>query len=141
MKKILPALVLGSLLIGLIVPVAVFAQPETLPDTCSVTTAKIKAAGTCVAALPDPCNPETDTNCGICCMLNTIYVATNWLFMILMLVAVIMIVVGGFLFITASGDPEKAGKAKTYIVYALIGIAIALFAKILPAIIKFIMGV
>ncbi len=78
---------------------------------------------------------------GMIAMLNVIYTATNWLFMIIMLIAVIMIVVGGFTYMTASGDPEKAGKGKTIIVYALIGIAIALFAKVLPSIIRFIMGV
>jgi hypothetical protein len=60
--------------------------------------------------------------------------------MILMVIAVIMIVWGGFTYLTAAGDPEKAGKAKTIIVYALVGIAIALFAKALPSIIKSIMG-
>ena len=78
---------------------------------------------------------------GMACMLNTIYIATNWLFMILMLIAVIMIVVGGFYYITAAGNPEKAGTGGKIIVYALIGIAIALFAKVIPSIIRFIMGV
>ncbi len=138
MKRILTAVVLGSLLSMLVLPVAVSAQEEEIPEACTI------RANFTFEDTPyekgdtvDKSNP----NWGIICLLNTIYTATNWLFMIIMLIAVIMIVVGGFTYMTASGDPEKAGKGKTIIVYALIGIAIALFAKVLPSIIRFIMGV
>ena len=73
-------------------------------------------------------------------MFNTIYSATNWLFMILVLLSVLFIIYGGFAYITASGDPEKAGKGGKIIVYALVGLAIALFAKVIPSVVRFIMG-
>ncbi len=136
MKKILTALVLGSLLTGLIVPLAVSAQPETLPNTC-----KLKYDFSDVDA---SCTKDAEVSAdehGICCMLNTITTATNWVFYILTLIVVIMIIWGGFTYITAAGNPEAAGKGKTIILYALIGLAIALFAKVIPSIVKFVMGV
>ena len=140
MKRIVPTLVLGSVLAMVVLPAIVLAQPQTIPETCKIDIAKSKISE-CGNYSGDTCNPENDPTCGMCCMMNTLYTATNWLFMILMVIAVIMIVVGGFIYITAAGDPDKASKAKMYIVYALIGIAIAVFAKVLPSIIRFIMGV
>lgn len=48
-------------------------------------------------------------------------------------VAVVFIVVGGWGYITASGDPNKLQKAKTTIMYALIGLVIVALAEILTA--------
>ena len=135
MKKILTAIVLGSLLTGLIMPLAVFAQLDTLPDTC-----RLKYD---LSEIDSVCTKGDDVSVddyGTCCMFNTIYSATNWLFMILVLLSVLFIIYGGFAYVTASGDPEKATKGGKIIVYALIGLAIALFAKVIPSIIRFIMG-
>lgn len=44
------------------------------------------------------------------------------------LLAVIFIIVGGFQYITSSGDAAKATKAKNTILYAVIGLVIALLA-------------
>ena len=72
--------------------------------------------------------------------MNTITYATNWVFYILTLIVVIMIIWGGFTYLTAAGNPEAAGKGKTIILYALIGLAIALVARVIPAIVKAIIG-
>jgi hypothetical protein len=37
------------------------------------------------------------------------------------IVAVIMLTIGGFMYLTSNGDPSKAGEAKNTIVYTLIG--------------------
>ena len=78
---------------------------------------------------------------GVCCMLNTVYTVTNWVFYIMTLIAVLMIVFGGFTYITATGDPAKAGKGKTILTYAIIGLAIALIAKLIPSLVRFILRV
>ncbi|MEK7813667.1 MAG: pilin, partial [Candidatus Desantisbacteria bacterium] len=77
---------------------------------------------------------------GMICLLNTIYTVTNWIFYIMTLIAVLMIVFGGFTYITAAGDPAKAGKGKTILTYAIIGLAIALIAKLIPSLVRFILG-
>ncbi len=45
--------------------------------------------------------------------------------------AVIMIIVGGFLYVTSGGDSSKLTNAKHTIVYALIGLVIAALAQII----------
>ncbi len=47
------------------------------------------------------------------------------------IVAVIMIIVAGFKYVTSSGDSNKVGSAKTTLVYALVGLAIAALAQTL----------
>ena len=51
--------------------------------------------------------------------------------------AVIMLIVGGFQFIFSSGNSEKAGKARLTILYAVIGIIVALLAL---TIVNFVIG-
>jgi len=51
-------------------------------------------------------------------------------------VAAIFIVVGAFGYITANGDPGKLQKAKTTILYALIGLVIVALAEVLTAFIS-----
>lgn len=46
-------------------------------------------------------------------------------------IAVIVIIVAGFMFVTSSGKPENAAKAREVIIYALIGIAVSLMAEII----------
>jgi len=75
------------------------------------------------------------------CFTSTIYVVTNWIFFIMMTLAVILIIIGGATYMLSGGDPTKAGKGKSLITYALIGLAIALVAKFVPPIVKFILGV
>lgn len=45
--------------------------------------------------------------------------------------AVIMIMVAGFKYVTAGGDANKAGNAKSTLIYALIGLVIAALAQII----------
>jgi len=142
MKKILSIFATITLLTVLALPAMSLAQqpPESLPDKCMITTdvgvdecdlGECKSDGTC----------GPSGKWGVCCMLNTIYVVTNWVFYIMTLVAVLMIVFGGFTYITAAGDPTKAGKGKSILTYAIIGLAIALIAKLVPSLVKFIIGV
>lgn len=51
---------------------------------------------------------------------------------IIVAVSVIMILWSAFLFLTSGGDPAKVTSARNYIIYALVGIAVALLAFALP---------
>lgn len=44
------------------------------------------------------------------------------------IIAVIMVVIGGLRYITSDGDPQKANQAKNTILYALIGVTVAVLA-------------
>jgi len=47
------------------------------------------------------------------------------------LAAVIMIIYGGFRYITSGGDSTKVGSAKNTLIYAVIGLAIAALAQVI----------
>ncbi len=51
--------------------------------------------------------------------------------------AVIVIIIGGFQFITGVGDPAKISEGRNAIVYALIGLAVAVMAQV---VIKFVIN-
>ena len=59
--------------------------------------------------------------------------AVQWVIGISGVVAAIFVVYGGVAYITSSGDPTKLQKAKTTILYALIGLAIVGLAEIITA--------
>jgi len=73
-------------------------------------------------------------------LLNTITNISNWVFYLVLILSTIMIVFGGFTYISAAGDPTKSAKGKSIITYALIGLAVALLAKVLPSMMKFFLG-
>lgn len=74
------------------------------------------------------------------CLIDTVMTVTDWIFYALMIVSVIMILFAAFSYITSAGDPTKASSALGIIKYAIIGIVIAMFAKIIPFVLKFILG-
>ena len=50
-------------------------------------------------------------------------------------ISIIMIVIGGILFALSSGDAQKAAKARSTILYAVVGLIVSVFAS---AIVKFV---
>lgn len=56
------------------------------------------------------------------------------LFTIFLIVAVIMLVLAAFNYLTAGGDEEKVDKAKNMVKYAVIAIIIALLAASIPTV-------
>ncbi len=61
----------------------------------------------------------------------------NWVFGIIGIVAVIMIIIGGFNMMISSGDPGKVKKGKDTILYGIIGLIISILAF---AIVNFVIG-
>ncbi|MBI2625401.1 MAG: hypothetical protein HYW70_03690 [Candidatus Nealsonbacteria bacterium] len=54
---------------------------------------------------------------------------TNWAFTLLLSVAGLFILFAAFNFVTAQGDPEKVKSARDFVLYALIGVIVALLSK------------
>lgn len=59
------------------------------------------------------------------------------LFAVLAAVAVLFVVIGGFRYVISEGDPEAMGRAKGTIIYAVVGLLIALTAE---SIVSFALG-
>jgi len=60
----------------------------------------------------------------------------KWITDIAVVIAPLIIVYGGFLHITSAGDPAKSSQGKKVILYAAIGLLVALLAKSLIGILK-----
>jgi len=67
---------------------------------------------------------------------NTIKVVINILSLIVGVVAVIMIIIGGFKYIISGGDSNSISSAKNTILYAIIGLVIVALAQV---IVKFVL--
>lgn len=53
---------------------------------------------------------------------------SNTILLIVGIIAVLMLIIGGFQYIASAGNPESVGKAKSTILYAVIGILVTLLA-------------
>jgi len=59
----------------------------------------------------------------------------------LLVLSVAMFLVGGYMYATASGDPEKVGRANKTLLYAAIAVVVALVARGIPLLIGTFFGV
>jgi hypothetical protein len=145
MKKIISTLALLALSFIIVLPMVASADISDLPAQCTI------KANTGITGCPAPgAGPASvsvyettygTVNGGTCCLFSTINQVVNWIFFILLIVAIIFILIGAFTFITASGSPEKAMAARNYLMFAAIGIAVALLARAVPAIVRSVTGV
>jgi Type IV secretion system pilin len=62
---------------------------------------------------------------------NVIKTIINILSAIVGAVSIIMIIIGGFKYITSSGDSNNVSSAKNTIIYALVGLIIVAFAQVI----------
>jgi hypothetical protein len=140
-KKILA--IVSTLFISFAAVGFVFADTSTSLDGCKINnTSRLPSTLTCTITSSNGAQYCLYNNgdCGMCCLLNGVYNATDWIFVILMAVASLMIIFGAVLFTTSQGDPEKTTRARDLILYAAVGIAVALFARAVPPVIKMIIG-
>tara|TARA_B100000315_G_scaffold255786_1_gene300055 strand:- start:27 stop:467 length:441 start_codon:yes stop_codon:yes gene_type:complete len=134
MKRILAAILLIGLMGVLVVPMASYAEVvdcEALntevacvgavnvagTKVCSWNVVDVDGAGECLAGAP---------TVEVMGALNRI---TNWAFTILIAVAAMFIIFAAFNFVTASGEAEKVKAAREYVLYALVGVVVALLAR------------
>jgi len=146
MKKYI---ILGLTLAVLILPLMSSAQPAGPAECCqahqkfTAPNGQVIEKGEWIGKSGGYCPATTSLayagdDWGIVCLLNTTINVTNWVFYIMMIISVLFVIVGGFLYMTSGGDPDKAGKGRQMITYAMIGIVIALLARVIPAIVRFI---
>jgi hypothetical protein len=140
-KKILLTGLLGLLL----VPMVVGAQAP--PSEISGCTLRHDMSGADWSAKGILCPASgfcdfTDVNytCGACCVLDTVYTVTDWVFIVVAAVAMIFIFMGAYNIVTAAGDAEKVTSGRNYILYAVVGFIVALLARAIPAIARNVLG-
>lgn len=130
MKKILTGLILATILFAPVIASA------TILDSCTINydlSEHMGAKGMCTLAgqpTGKSCAINSDTcEDGVCCVLNLITKVQKWFFAGVMILSVIFLVIGAFYFVTAAGSPDRVSTAKTYIIYAVIGFAVAILAQ------------
>jgi len=119
MKKVFLSLILISLLAVSTVPAMVLAQPV---ESCILKHDLSDFDPVCVEGEIS----EDDTGAwGMCCMLDAIYTVT---------------IFGAFDILTAAGDPEKLKKGRERIMWAMVGLAVALLSRAIPSLVEAIIG-
>lgn len=129
MKKILVA----SLLATSLLPVIALAQPA---DQCTMS----HDVGITGCPTSGVCNFTTNQICGICCVMNAIMTVTDWVFFVLIAVVALLVIWGGFTIATAGGAPDKVNQGRNFILFAMLGFAVALLARAIPAVVRAVLG-
>jgi hypothetical protein len=75
---------------------------------------------------------STTYTCATCCLVDKVYTFTDWIFVAVMLFVTIKILQGGYYILTSAGDEKKLTSGRQNILWALAGMAVALFARSLP---------
>ncbi len=79
------------------------------------------------------CSALGNCGSGAVTVRNTIGSIISILSYIVGIAAVVMVIIGGFKYITSNGDSSNISSAKNTIIYALIGLAIAVLAQAIVA--------
>jgi hypothetical protein len=116
MKRILAS---ALLMLVILFPVSVAAQVDPLEDVCTTNPNAVACQG-------DAERLEDNHIFGPNGILTK---AARVVALITGVAAVIMIIVGGFQYVLASGDPTNITNAKNTILYAIIGLVVALIAQ------------
>ena len=72
-----------------------------------------------------PAAATAPKNIGLIGALNLIF---NWVYTVVFVLAAFFLLLAAYTFITAGGDPEKLGKARGYLLYAVIGVIVGVLA-------------
>jgi hypothetical protein len=146
-------LALITLLISFVLPMIAFAQISSCVLGRNISYGGIRYTKDITVYDPDiapatvsTCTaPIATTSCyhedwGSVCLMNSIYNVTDWISYILIAIAAIMIIVGALTLATAAGAPEKVTAGKNYILFAIIGLVVALLSRAIPAIARRFVG-
>jgi hypothetical protein len=142
MKKNFKKLVSIGTLALLVLPLVIFGQTEA-PNQCIIRRAT--GISDCPSpgqtAIYDNTYGTTKVRGAICCLMSSIYYLSDWVFTIVLTIAVFIGIWGGYTYMSSGGAEDKLKKGRDWILYSLVGVGIALLARAIPAVAKTIMGV
>lgn len=118
MKRLL---LIALLVMGIGVGVAALGGPHVLAD------ARSEVCGG-IGAVSGTGDCTSDDGLSVPGLLKTVI---EILSVIIGAIAVIMIIYSGFTYVTSGGDSGKIGTAKTTLIYAIVGIIIVAFARVI----------
>lgn len=100
-------------LVAFAVPEVAFADAKD--EVCSGIGAATNSAGNC-----------TGGGTSVTSIIRTVVNILSW---IVGVTAVIMVIIGGFMYVTSAGESGKASTARSTIIYAIVGLVIVAFAQ------------
>lgn len=165
MKKIIVILAFVSL----VVPVGVIFAAATTPMECcrirrtieigdeSCIAGVVAAPGVPATGPSDRCLIMSATNVSTCtigtigttsgtekwgmfCAIGTMHTVVDWAFVFFVVLAILLTLLGAFDLLTSAGSTEKVNSGRDKILYAAIGLLVALVARAIPSIVKAIIG-
>jgi hypothetical protein len=103
------------------------------------------APGAPVVTSTCPTTGTASNNCvtpdwGTLCLINAIAKITNWVTYIALSVVAVMVIMGALNITTAAGNPEKVTTGRNYILFAVVGLVIAILSRAIPSIAARIVG-
>lgn len=122
MKKIKHSILSLALLLGLLAPAAL---PTVVGAQISQESKDAACEGLGTSG-GGGCNGSSGNS-----VMNLVSTAVEVLSWIIGVVAVIMVIVGGFKFVVSAGDANGVKSARSTIIYALVGLVVAALAQIL----------
>ena len=112
--------IVAGLVVAMAGVVPLMAAQPTLAVSCPGGSARGWANTLSECSIPESESGDT--------LIPTLQVIINVVLGVLGLIAVIMIIIGGFSFMTSQGDASKVTKARNTILYGVIGLIIAMLA-------------
>jgi len=82
-----------------------------------------------------PAGPQSGAN-----LVAILDVIVDWVFVIVLIFSVIFIVLAGWQFITQGGNAQAVSEARMKLLWAAIGIAVAVMARGIPVVVRNIIG-
>jgi len=73
-------------------------------------------------------------------LVDTVELATDWVFIGLLITASIYIVLAGFQFVTGGGDPTAVSEARRKLLYAAVAVVVGALARGIPLAVRSIVG-
>ena len=128
MKKLLSTVFLISILVITMAPLAVSADDNGCTMNKTITVGDLVCEDGGSYQIDDPVS-------GVCCVLNTLFNISDWIFVLLVALAGIFIVLGAMQIVMAGGDSAKVTTGRNYVMYAAIGLLVGFLARAIPSLV------
>jgi len=141
MKKSILIIPIALIMFSLAMPVMTVTAQESPATKCVISEDLSGYTNiNCPAAGNDCDFDDPDDDCAMCCTVNTILKATNWVFIGVMAISAIMAIMGGYFILTAGGNADQVTKGRDFIRNSIIGLTVALLANAIPAVVRNVLG-
>lgn len=120
-----------SLALTLLMPITLFSQPALASCDKPATTQEAIQCGACGANGQTSCDLNTQKQKAASDLETTIKNVVSILSLMVGVLSIIMVIVGGFRYVTSGGKQENVSAAKNTVLYAAIGLVVAALAQIL----------